>query len=246
MAPVEVQFNLFDADVVSELAPVWGSMPELTALDLSNNPIGDAGCLALSGHLPPKLASLCLSSCGLSGSSAIVLADALHHAPLESLDLRGNSIRLRGARALAVHLPATLTTLLLAGNGIGSDGCLALAGALPRWRLRRLGLQENAINDEAAAALFAALPHSAPHLQVLLLSSNDLALRSSTAFADVLGALPDLEICGLAGNSMGPDCFAVLENALVDHVRADIELGVPVNLDRVLATIHARRRFNPP
>ena len=96
---------------------------------------------------------------------------------LRTLDLRGNQIGDRGAKALASALEhnSLLESLMLDGNHIGDEGAMSLAMALDTNKtLCTLGLAANAIGDAGCTALFEALDRPHPKLTRLLLASNKI------------------------------------------------------------------------
>jgi Ran GTPase-activating protein (RanGAP) involved in mRNA processing and transport len=100
------------------------ALPELRALDLAENQLGDAGAAAL----------------------------ATLQAPLEKLVLAQNQVGDAGAAALAkAPFAATLGQLDLSNNRIGDDGVVALAGAFPK--LTDLDLSGAKVGARGAAAL---------------------------------------------------------------------------------------------
>ncbi len=88
----------------------------LSVLDLSRNPIGDAGAVALAGspHLG-CLTHLHLQNAGVGDAGAAALADSPHLRGLELLSLRGNPVGYAGAVALAAseHLRPRARALAL-------------------------------------------------------------------------------------------------------------------------------------
>ena len=142
-----------------------------------HTPVGDAGIGALAASLRPRpcpfasLSHLGLDASKCSDEGAEKIAEALAaHPRLGTLSLAGNSIRCRGAAAIAKFLvspasaPPRLETLGLARNSIGDKGANLLAAALserpysvltPR-SLEHLSLNANPIGASARSALRAA------------------------------------------------------------------------------------------
>lgn len=79
----------------------WQFLSQLQAIDLSNNPVGDAGLRALlnSPHLG-KPRFLCLMHTQLSDDGAAALATAANLDDLDMLWIHGNDITPRGYATL--------------------------------------------------------------------------------------------------------------------------------------------------
>jgi Leucine-rich repeat (LRR) protein len=142
-------------------------MPSLQSLDLSDNPLTDAGCSQLArGPILAMVRDLNLSSCALRGlrlpqllsnsrlrrlnlgdntlRSAAVrhLTDWAGFTDLESLDLTQNLLQDRDATLLSRHLPASsaMTSLAVDSNYLGDGGAIALIGSGRASHLSRLTL----------------------------------------------------------------------------------------------------------
>ncbi len=76
---------------------VLGALPAVRRLDLSNNPLGDAGAERLRGGFP-ALVDLRVAGCGIGDHGAEVLGSS--RVGLERLDLRRNSVSEPSRRAL--------------------------------------------------------------------------------------------------------------------------------------------------
>ncbi len=154
-----LECNGLTASGVAGLAPLLG---QLEVLDLGDNEIGDEGVSKLAAVPMPRLRRLRLyfNNIGASGASALAAAEV---PVLRELDLGNhegwvhrdcNLIGSDGCRALvASRWFATLEVLNLSGNGIDTEGALALA-AVP-LRARNVDLQYNRIGDGGASALAA-------------------------------------------------------------------------------------------
>lgn len=106
----------------------------MTALDLSANPIGDAGALALAALLESPLCALRhldLHACNISDVGGAALLRSLGRGGLTSLNLRANDLSdaLVPAIAEAASSDTALQTLLLQGNDFTPRGLAALPKA---------------------------------------------------------------------------------------------------------------------
>jgi hemoglobin-like flavoprotein/Ran GTPase-activating protein (RanGAP) involved in mRNA processing and transport len=173
--------------------------PQLECLDLSHNPLGDAGAEAAAAALARlRVTRLALTGCnigadglerllaterltgldvsssplGRRGIEAIARARGL--GLLEHLSLSQGELGPEGTTALMAspHLGA-LRSLDLSSNGIGDVGVTAIVASAPRLsRLERLHLADNGLGPDAAEALSAS--SLANHLCHLDLAHNQL------------------------------------------------------------------------
>jgi uncharacterized protein (TIGR02996 family) len=116
----------------------------LRALELFNNPLGEAGVRALAEAPPPGLRSLMLGSCELRDEVVTALVGSPVCSGLERLHLNDNRVGDGAASALAAAPgSAGLRHLDLAANWVGDPGALALAGSPHLERLESLNLIAN-------------------------------------------------------------------------------------------------------
>eukprot|EP01050_Picozoa_sp_SAG11_P018388 SAG11_NODE_2769_length_2993_cov_3.920180_4_plen_238_part_00 len=121
--------------------------PKLRTVYINNNEIGDAGCVALAGALPPTVVYL---YCGAIGCGDVGLA------------------------AMLATLGETLEEIHLCGNEVGNDGFTSLAETLQRFgKLTRIYASDNHCGDDGGRALIKALAQ-APQLVTLLIDQNAL------------------------------------------------------------------------
>jgi hypothetical protein len=184
-----------DPDAVAEL--VGREWPHLEALDLSDNPIGDAGLslLAASAWIK-RVRSLDVSRCQLGATSitALVAADA----PLGSLNLSGNPVADGAAQLLGSAATTSLETLNLADTGLTDAGLLALAAAPSIGALRSLDVSRNAVTGTGIEALIKS--EGSPALERVRFS---IPLGSSS---DELDHLHDLSLArGVALQPVEPE-----------------------------------------
>lgn len=156
-------------------------------LDVSANPMGEAGGIALVGS--PHLRSLRhLTYGGENGipNAAVAAAIARSLPRLEHLQLSLARIGPDGAAALAAgDLPA-LDGLGLHNNGVGDAGALALARSTTLPSLRWLDISNNGLTDAGALAL-AESPHL-PALKHLLIGGTRIEPRAAAALRARFGS----------------------------------------------------------
>lgn len=135
---------------------------------ISDRHVGDEGALVIANALRERRESVRAfgahhNSIGARG--CVELANALleNHRSLREFAVYANDIGVDGAKALArlVEVHGALEVLDSGGNGIGDDGCVAIAEAISRSvnasRLIELHLDHNSISNIGARALLSAL-----------------------------------------------------------------------------------------
>ncbi|KAI9215966.1 kinase-like domain-containing protein, partial [Blastocladiella britannica] len=148
LAPVDVFVGMTAPTELAGDCAIWDKRMglangTLTALELSNQPIGQAGLDILQHALTnpqQRLTKLSMTECHLGAQGTARLVQFLP-ASLEHLDLSGNQIGFSGIQAL---LPPSLTKLVLNNNKIGDAGVQVLALNLPH-SLLELDLADNNI-----------------------------------------------------------------------------------------------------
>jgi uncharacterized protein (TIGR02996 family) len=192
-------------------------LPRLTRVKLLSSAIGREGLAALLASCSPdQLQALNLDFSQIGDEGAHQLARVSTWTHLEELELRSNSIRASGARALAsVRWPA-LKKLTLGFDSIGDEGLRSLAGAAAPPQLAVLEVNYNYIGPQGVEALTAS-PLSW-NLSALDLSNNPIGDEgvSTLVRSRKLNELQslDLEDCkiSLAG------CRALLNSSLGKHL----------------------------
>jgi uncharacterized protein (TIGR02996 family) len=148
-------------------------LPQLTALDLSGNLLGEMG-LRMFAESPgvAGLQELDLSGNEAMGDAVTDLVRSPHLAGLRSLALRESAVSAAVAQALAQSPSlAGLTSLDLAGNQLGLAGVRHLAESPYLTRLTALNLATRTMTDEMRAEALSALAAApfAPNLRSLSL-----------------------------------------------------------------------------
>lgn len=142
------------------IAKTW--LPQLVSLNLSENPISEAGTRILASNLPAKMEELSLAS--LFSLDASFLAKRLPQSLL-TLNLSGNQLSDSDLRTLAPRLPTTLTKLNLGGANLGEEGAWSLARFLPP-HLSSLDLKQTHFTPSGIGILARALPGSLSRLSL--------------------------------------------------------------------------------
>jgi Ran GTPase-activating protein (RanGAP) involved in mRNA processing and transport len=175
--PVSVSLNLsnnrIDAQGAALLADALKANT-LTALDLSDNPLGDEGVCALAKDmaLNISLTALNLSRTGFGPTGATALADML-----------GTNRTLRSIKLLC--------------NEFGDSGTAKLA--VPLYKncvLKELNIEGSYVNDKSMAVI-AGLLKSNSTLTSVHLGRNDFSAASVPVLADVLAGNPSLKVLDL-------------------------------------------------
>jgi len=156
-------------------------------------------------------------SIGDEGAKSLAAVLVLEkNSALARLDLGGNRIGAKGAKALAAALDknSVITTLDLGYNGIGDQGAKALAAALEKnSALKTLDLFHNDIGIEGTKALAAALMKNSA-LTRLHLGYNSVGNEGSKALARALGNNSALRSLHLGHNGIYDEGAKVLAAAL--------------------------------
>jgi uncharacterized protein (TIGR02996 family) len=127
----------------------------IVALDLADNPIGDAGARALAAApRTERLESLVLRRCEITHEGLSALVDAPFWPKLRRLDLAENPLNISGAIVLAeARAPKRLGELSLADTDGTRDAMPLLAELSWLWQLRILDLSRNEVSPALLGAL---------------------------------------------------------------------------------------------
>jgi uncharacterized protein (TIGR02996 family) len=184
-------------DVVAALA---GRLPELRSLDLSRNGLGDDAIQGLAGGAWPELVELDLSMNPLTDAGALALLRSPHFPRLRRLLLHSTEISSATVEELCrTDRLLRCGELRLDDCPIPDEGLLAVAESPHVSHLRSLTASSPLLSDRAAVALA-----SSPHLQGLVqlfLVSGQIGPEGAEALMD--GSLPCLEELTLRGNPIG-------------------------------------------
>ncbi|XP_077629512.1 ribonuclease inhibitor [Crocuta crocuta] len=212
-------------DTGCEVLPdVLCSLSTLRELQLSDNPLGDAGLqLLCKGLLDPQchLEKLQLEYCNLTAASCEPLAAALRaQRHFKELAVSNNDIGEAGVRALCqglVDSACQLETLKLENCGLTSASCKDLCGVVAsKASLQELDLGDNKLGDQGIATLCPALLHPSSRLRVLWLWDCDITTAGCRDLCQVLRAKESLKELSLAGNELGDEGARLLCETLLE------------------------------
>lgn len=210
--------NSITATGVFALAPAW----RLTGLNLSNNPLGEAGAFAVAKALTawPRITELRLSQAEFSPVGVVAIVHALRaSAPhLEVLKLDGNTVGRAGGLELAALLASGAQAKLqcLSMHRCALDGAAPelLRGLAATPNLACLSAWDNDIDDVGADALTALLRAGGlPRLGEVDLSMNRITDAAATRLVEAImarGATPIPCLVHLSGNPLSAEAQADL------------------------------------
>ncbi|XP_025717873.1 ribonuclease inhibitor isoform X1 [Callorhinus ursinus] len=204
------------------LPDVLRSMPTLRELQLSDNPLEDAGLqLLCKGLLDPlcHLEKLRLEYCNLTAASCEALASALRaKRHFRELAVSNNEVGEAGVRVLCrglVDSACQLEVLKLENCGLTSASCEDLCGVVAcKPSLQELDLGDNKLGDQGIATLCPSLLHPSCQIRVLWLWDCDITTAGCRDLCRVLGAKESLKEMSLAGNALGDEGARLLCDSL--------------------------------
>jgi len=155
-------------------------------------------------------------------------------AKLEAIDLTGNGIGPKGARALAswLNVSTKLRVIELRGNPLGDEGVSELAYAMENsLTLTNLGLIQTDVANYGAAALAASLKKNTA-LGALELSYNYIGESGGKALADSITSNDRLQLTK----------FSIERNLPNFGLRPDVEdiMRIEAHIKRVKQRLHQR------
>lgn len=197
-------------DALRAMAAALARAPALTALNLSDNALGEKGVRAAAAVLTERqasLESLSLQNVGLSIHACRAVAELLPGAALalRRLQLFNNMSGDEGAVHVAGLLARApgMQDLRFASSRVGPEGGIALArGLMAGSALVKLDISDNPLTEEVVPAL-CGLIKSQPALRVLNLNDTGLGSKGAAQVCVALAqAAPQLEDLGLALNEI--------------------------------------------
>ena len=188
--------DLFEGKIFTMLTPFLKNNTNLTSLSITSCDFGNRGCRSLV---------LAIGECK----------------SLREVDLAFNSFAddelVEIIMALSIH--RQLTRLLLVGNTLNTNGCMALSTLLrcSATELQTLHLYTNEMNDEAIEILVPAL-ESCNHLKTLNLDRNSVTAKGWRRLVSILEA-PDcnLEDLSVANNNIDDEAAIAFASALTNN-----------------------------
>lgn len=186
----------------------------LEAVEVSRSILDEEGTAHLMRALPgTRLKKLSLTHAVMSDDNAALLAEALPKVALDELRVWGCKLSAKGAQMLAESLPQSQVQVLDVGSngGIGEEGTVAIAQALPKSRIRDLRIDQCRSKCEGFKALAAALPRS--RLESLGLFSSQVDAESAQALATAIPLSP-LKTLSISNNPIGNAGAQALAEAL--------------------------------
>ncbi|XP_028762186.1 RAN GTPase-activating protein 1-like isoform X1 [Neltuma alba] len=177
------------AKAVCELIP---STEKLRVLHFHNNMTGDAGAIAIAGILKRSSAmeDFRCSSTRVGSDGGIALAEALGTCThLRKLDLRDNMFGVEAGVALGKVIPAFAD-------------------------LTEIYLSYLNLEDEGAEAIAIALKESAPSLEILEISGNDISAKGAASLAACIASKQFLTKLNLSENELKDEGAILISKAL--------------------------------
>lgn len=183
-------------DGASRICDALSCVPEnLKRLNLSDNNFGADGGLSLGSMLMKtrNVEELLLRDCALGDEGISSVCGAIAEGAgrrMKILDLSGNEISAKGARALKKCLQGcpVLTQLLIEDNELGSSGARSVASCLD------------------------AVIHA--DLAVIVAACSEIGTKGALALASAAVQLPGLESLNLNGNTINADAVADIKSLL--------------------------------
>ncbi|XP_062180136.1 RAN GTPase-activating protein 1-like isoform X2 [Phragmites australis] len=210
------------AKALSKLIP---STEKLKVLHFHNNMTGDEGAMSIAEmvKLSPNLESFRCSATRIGSDGGVALAEALGACTrLKKLDLRDNLF--------------------------GVDAGISLSKTLQKLPdLVELYISDLNLENKGTIAIANALKQSAPQLEVLEMTGNEINAKAAPDLAKCLAAMQSLKKLTLAENELKDDGAVIIAKSLEDGHAYLKELDVSTNMfQRVGARCFAWAVANKP
>ncbi|XP_078429299.1 RNI-like superfamily protein isoform X5 [Wolffia australiana] len=218
LSVLNLRGNNLGEDDAEDLKFALLRMPRLKQLDISDNPLTDAGLRSLIPYFlksidgPDPLSDIRLENCGLSSSAVVQFLDSIQ----------------------SLRMP--LHSLSLADNNLGSCVGVPLARFLEPSRLRRLNIEDVGLGPLGFQELERGLPDHVDLVWVNI-SKNRGRMKAAEFLAKLFPSAPELAAVNAGFNFMPADSLRVIGDALYRF---------PGKLQRVDLTGNANLRAPSP
>ncbi|CAJ1969285.1 unnamed protein product [Sphenostylis stenocarpa] len=212
------------------------SQNNLEELYLMNDGISEEAAKAVSELLPSteKLKVLHFHSNMTGDEGAIAIAEIVKNSPaLEDFRCSSTRVGSDGGVALAEALGACkhLRKLDLRDNMFGPEAGVALSKVIPAFTdLTEINLSYLNLEDDGAEALANALKESAPSLEILDLSGNDITAKAAASLAACISSKQFLSKLNLSENELKDEGVVLISKALEGGQGQLIEVDLSTNL----------------
>lgn len=206
------------------LAP-FGYKRALVIVDFAESRMGDAAFGRLAAGLAhcPFLFDIVLDACAISDSGATNFAYFAACASLKNISVARNAFGADGFAHLLDALPVAMhsgLTLRASSNRLGERAGTLLARALARGvAFRALRLDDIALGDAGAQALFGALRETRASVHWLDVSRNGLGDACVPALAAFVRADGNMAALSATKTEIGDPMFALLVDALCSNAQ---------------------------
>ncbi len=209
---LNVSNNRIGAGGTEALAGALGECEDLHGLNMANNLIWERGVESL-GAVIGKVKMLCLSNCGI-GTRGCVALTGFAFGKMHELDVSENGICGAGVDAIAGAAGSwrVLKSLCLSSNALGASGMPAVVRVLEKYKLTKLQLSSNNMQDEGVEILARGLAQC-PQLQELCLTNNNVSDAGASCLAGVLSKCTALTTLYVSFNKIGAAGVQILRDA---------------------------------
>ncbi|XP_024380436.1 uncharacterized protein [Physcomitrium patens] len=186
LSALDLRSNILDSEAIGSLTKCLTKMPSLQQLDVSDNPLEDAGIRLLVPYISNSLTALkelSLASCQMTATSAIVMLNALSNSQttLRRLSLAGNSLGSTVVQSLAQFLrKCPLENLDVSDIDLGPTGCsdVLKETLITNGTLLHIDISKNRICGLGAVMLASIISAGTSRLTSINASANLLSSES--------------------------------------------------------------------